>query len=179
MQANVTHMLAQTQTCTHTYTHTLAHTQTHTRALATPSPHTSTWLYKQAHPPTPTQTHIQPPIHTHALDKHAGNGGSSSRSVTKLLRRLFPKIPKDRTLERYPPRIFLCSLMIQYYPAVVFQSSGPREEAVAVGAETQACLCVCACVYMRVCVCLLVHVVSTNQESGTCPAGSNLCDLCV
>jgi len=135
-----------------TYTRMCARTHTHARPF-TPCGRlciiaqregalTHTYTYPSLHrrrrvPAQREQTH------THACVRscmrlcahppfHVG-GGASQRSVNKLLRRLFPALPKDRALERYPPRIFLAALMIQFHPEVVFNGSGPREEALAVG----------------------------------------------
>jgi hypothetical protein len=48
-----------------------------------------------------------------------------------LLKRLFPKLPKGRKADRYPPRAFLSAYMIQSHPEVVLSQQGPRETALA------------------------------------------------
>ncbi len=51
-------------------------------------------------------------------------GGASERNVTRILRRLYPDLPKDKVPDRYPPRILLCSLMIVHHPEVSHWPAG-------------------------------------------------------
>ena len=48
-----------------------------------------------------------------------------------LLKRLFPRLPKGKKADRYPPRAFLSAYMIQSHPEVVLSQQGPRETALA------------------------------------------------
>lgn len=53
-----------------------------------------------------------------------------------LLKRLFPKLPKGKKADRYPPRAFLSAYMIQSHPEVVLSQQGPKETALAEAAGT-------------------------------------------
>mmetsp|Transcript_1262 Transcript_1262/g.3629 ORF Transcript_1262/g.3629 Transcript_1262/m.3629 type:complete len:1021 (-) Transcript_1262:324-3386(-) len=59
----------------------------------------------------------------------------SDHLVEPLLRRLFPKIPKDKPLPYYHPRILLSAVMICHHPDVVFNSEGPNEDALSEAAR--------------------------------------------
>ncbi|KAL4439722.1 hypothetical protein ABPG75_002723 [Micractinium tetrahymenae] len=65
------------------------------------------------------------------LESRAQVKGVSAGCCAGLLRRLFPRAPPGRALERYPPRIFLCAYMVLAHPDVVFNARGKREEALA------------------------------------------------
>ncbi|KXZ46915.1 hypothetical protein GPECTOR_39g409 [Gonium pectorale] len=62
-----------------------------------------------------------------------GHGGAKAApdNAARLLRRLFPRAPRDAPLERYPPRVLLCAFMVVRHPEVVFSGAGPREAALA------------------------------------------------
>lgn len=70
-------------------------------------------------------------LETKVTIKGVGAGGSCE----SLLKRLFPRAPKGRNLERYPARIFLCAYMVLAHPEVVFNAKGEREEALTAAAR--------------------------------------------
>lgn len=50
------------------------------------------------------------------LESRVSVKGVSAGCCAGLLRRLFPRVPAGRTLERYPPRIFLSAYMVLAHP---------------------------------------------------------------
>lgn len=46
--------------------------------------------------------------------------GISNEGPQGLLRRLFPRAPADKPIDRYPVRVFLCAYMVLEHPQVVF-----------------------------------------------------------